>query len=66
MSSPTRKPAEKAVALSLRKCIGWAALMIVIGVVLSTGLRVYLKVAVRDDCIVVSFHEDEAGHDDSA
>lgn len=27
---------------------------------------VYVKVAVRDDCIVVSFHEDEADHDDSA
>jgi Motility quorum-sensing regulator, toxin of MqsA len=27
---------------------------------------VYLKVAVRDECIVVSFHEDEEGHDDSA
>lgn len=27
---------------------------------------IYLKVAVRDDCIVVSFHEDEANHDDSA
>jgi motility quorum-sensing regulator/GCU-specific mRNA interferase toxin len=26
----------------------------------------YLKVAVRDDCIVVSFHEDEADNDDSA
>lgn len=30
------------------------------------GLRLYLKVIVRDDCIVVSFHEDEAGHDESA
>jgi hypothetical protein len=26
----------------------------------------YLKIAVRDDCIVVSFHEDEAEHDDFA
>ena len=26
---------------------------------------IYVKVAVRDDCIVVSFHEDEADHDDS-
>ena len=26
---------------------------------------IYLKVAVRDECIVVSFHEDEADHDDS-
>ncbi len=27
--------------------------------------RVYLKVAVRNDCIVVSFHEDETDDDDS-
>ena len=27
---------------------------------------IYLKVVVRDDCILVSFHEDEADHDDSA
>jgi hypothetical protein len=27
------------------------------------GAIIYLKVAVRDDCIVVSFHEDE-GHDE--
>lgn len=26
---------------------------------------IYVKVAVRDDCIVVSFHEDEADHDHS-
>lgn len=29
-------------------------------------LVLYLKVAVRDDCIVVSFHEDEEHHDDPA
>lgn len=27
---------------------------------------IYVKVAVRDDCIVVSFHEDEVDDDDSA
>ena len=27
---------------------------------------VYLKVVVRDDCVLVSFHEDEASDDDSA
>lgn len=27
---------------------------------------IYLKVAVRDDCIVVSFHENEEDHDDPA
>jgi len=27
-------------------------------------ILIYLKVAVRDDCIVVSFHEDEEDHDD--
>ncbi|HEY3816154.1 MAG TPA: hypothetical protein VGL81_03230 [Polyangiaceae bacterium] len=27
-------------------------------------LRVYVKVAVREDCIVVSFHEDEIQHAD--
>jgi hypothetical protein len=27
---------------------------------------VYLKLVVREDCIVVSFHEDEASHDDPA
>jgi hypothetical protein len=26
---------------------------------------VYVKVAVRDDCIVISFHEDETDRDDS-
>lgn len=32
----------------------------------TVGERViYLKVALRDDCIVVSFHEDEAGNDES-
>lgn len=29
-------------------------------------LLVYVKVIVRDDCIVVSFHEDEPSHDDPA
>jgi hypothetical protein len=28
-------------------------------------LFIYLKVALRNECIVVSFHEDEADHDDS-
>ena len=27
------------------------------------GLVLYLKVVLRNDCIVVSFHEDEASHD---
>ena len=27
---------------------------------------IYLKVAVRDDCIVVSFHESQEDHDDPA
>jgi motility quorum-sensing regulator/GCU-specific mRNA interferase toxin len=27
---------------------------------------IYLKIALRDDCIVVSFHEDEADDEDSA
>ena len=31
-----------------------------------SAMVIYLKVAVRDDCIVLSFHEDEADHDDSA
>lgn len=26
----------------------------------------YVKIAVRDDCIVVSFHKDEADHDDAS
>lgn len=26
----------------------------------------YMKIAVRDDCIVVSFHKDEADHDDAS
>lgn len=29
------------------------------------GLVAYLKVILRDDCIVVSFHEDETSHGDS-
>lgn len=29
-----------------------------------SGMLVYLKLILRDGCVVVSFHEDEDGHDE--
>jgi hypothetical protein len=41
ISSPTRKPADKAFELSLRRGIGCAIVLIIGGVLLSTGARAY-------------------------
>jgi hypothetical protein len=30
------------------------------------GMVVYMKLALRDDCVVVSFHEDNADEDDTS
>ena len=34
--------------------------------VFKPGISIYLKLILRDGCVVVSFHEDEDGHDEES